>query len=76
MKRFISMLLAGLLCVGMLVSVTGCSKTDNTPVVATIDGEDIHSSELAAYIVYNMMYAKYDCKQTDSIFHSYLSITR
>ena len=56
MKRFISMLLAGLLCVGMLVSVTGCSKTDNTPVVATIDGEDIHSSELAAYIVYNMMY--------------------
>ena len=38
MKRFISMLLAGLLCVGMLVSVTGCSKTDNTPVVATIDG--------------------------------------
>lgn len=29
---------------------------DNTPVVATIDGEDVHSSELAAYIVYNMMY--------------------
>ena len=56
MKRFISMLLAGLLCVGMLVSVTGCSKKDNTPVVATIDGEEIHSSELAAYIVYNMMY--------------------
>ena len=56
MKRCIATLLAGLLCVGMLVAVTGGSKTDNTPVVATIDGEDIHSSELAAYIVYNMMY--------------------
>lgn len=56
MKRFISMLLAGLLCVGMLFSITACTKTDNTPVVATINGEDIHSSELAAYIVYNMKY--------------------
>lgn len=56
MKRFISMLLAGLLCVGMAVSMAGCSKADSTPVVATIDGEEIHSSELAAYIVYNMMY--------------------
>lgn len=56
MKRFISMMVAGLLCVGMLFSITGCAKTDNTPVVATINGEDIHSSELAAYIVYNMKY--------------------
>lgn len=56
MKRFISMMMAGLLCVGMLFSITGCAKTDNTPVVATINGEDIHSSELAAYIVYNMKY--------------------
>lgn len=54
MKRFISMLLTGILCVSMLV---GCGSTkDNTPVVMTVDGEDVQSSELAAYIVYNMMY--------------------
>lgn len=54
MKRFFSALLAGVLCVGMLV---GCgSAKDNTPVVMTVDGEDVQSSELAAYIVYNMMY--------------------
>lgn len=54
MKRFISMLLAGVLCVSLLA---GCgSAKDNTPVVMTVDGEDIQSSELAAYIVYNMMY--------------------
>lgn len=56
MKRLLSMLMAGILCVGMLATMTGCSTKDNTPVVATIDGEDVHSSELAAYIVYNMMY--------------------
>ncbi|MCD8356204.1 MAG: peptidylprolyl isomerase [Clostridia bacterium] len=56
MKRIISMLLAGMLCVGMLTGLTGCGTQDTTPVVATIDGEDIQSSELAAYIVYNMMY--------------------
>ncbi|MDO4286781.1 MAG: peptidylprolyl isomerase [Eubacteriales bacterium] len=57
MKRFISMLLAGLLCVSMAAGLTGCGSTkDNTPVVATIDGEDVQSSELAAYIVYNLMY--------------------
>lgn len=56
MKRLLSMLMAGILCVGMLATMTGCGTTDNTPVVATIDGEDVHSSELAAYIVYNLMY--------------------
>ena len=56
MKRLLSMLMAGILCVGMLATMTGCGTKDNTPVVATIDGEDVHSSELAAYIVYNMMY--------------------
>ena len=56
MKRLLSMLMAGILCVGMLATMTGCGKKDNTPVVATIDGEDVHSSELAAYIVYNLMY--------------------
>lgn len=56
MKRLLSMLMAGILCVGMLVTMTGCGTKDNTPVVATIDGEDVHSSELAAYIVYNLMY--------------------
>lgn len=40
----------------MLATMTGCGTKDNTPVVATIDGEDVHSSELAAYIVYNLMY--------------------
>ncbi len=54
MKRFLSMLMAGILCVGMLA---GCgSAKDNTPVVMTVDGEEVQSSELAAYIVYNMMY--------------------
>lgn len=53
-KRFLSMLMAGVLCVGMLA---GCgSSKDTTPVVMTVDGEEIQSSELAAYIVYNMMY--------------------
>ena len=56
MKRLLSMLMAGILCVGMLATMTGCGTRDNTPVVATIDGEDVHSSELAAYIVYNLMY--------------------
>lgn len=56
MKRLLSMLMAGILCVGMLATMTGCGTKDNTPVVATVDGEDVHSSELAAYIVYNMMY--------------------
>ena len=56
MKRLLSMLMAGIPCVGMLATMTGCGTTDNTPVVATIDGEDVHSSELAAYIVYNLMY--------------------
>ena len=56
MKRLLSMLMADILCVGMLATMTGCGTKDNTPVVATIDGEDVHSSELAAYIVYNMMY--------------------
>lgn len=56
MKRLLSMLMAGILCVGMLATMTGCGTKDKTPVVATIDGEDVHSSELAAYIVYNMMY--------------------
>lgn len=56
MKRLLSMLMAGILCVGMLATMTGCGTKDNTPVVATIDGEDVHSSELAAYIIYNMMY--------------------
>ena len=56
MKRLLSMLMAGILCVGMLATMTGCGTKDNTPVVAPIDGEDVHSSELAAYIVYNMMY--------------------
>ena len=56
MKRLLSMLMAGILCVGMLAKMTGCGTKDNTPVVATIDGEDVHSSELAAYIVYNLMY--------------------
>lgn len=57
MKRLLSMLMAGLMCVGMLGMMTGCgSSKDTTPVVATIDGEDIQSSELAAYIVYNLMY--------------------
>ena len=56
MMRLLSMLMAGILCVGMLATMTGCGTKDNTPVVATIDGEDVHSSELAAYIVYNMMY--------------------
>lgn len=56
MKRLLSMLMAGILCVGMLATMTGCGTKDNTPIVATIDGEDVHSSELAAYIVYNMMY--------------------
>ena len=56
MKRLLSMLMAGILCVGMLTTMTGCGTKDNTPVVATIDGEDVHSSELAAYIVYNLMY--------------------
>ena len=50
------MLMAGILCVGMLATMTGCGTKDNTPVVATIDGEDVHSSELAAYIVYSLMY--------------------
>lgn len=54
MKRFLSMLMAGILSVSMLA---GCGSTqDNTPVVMTVDGEDVQSSELAAYIVYNMMY--------------------
>ncbi len=54
MKRFLSMLLAGALCI---CSLAGCGSTqDNTPVVMTVDGEEIQSSELAAYIVYNMMY--------------------
>ena len=53
-KRFLSMLMAGVLCVGMLA---GCgSSKDTTPVVMTVDGEEIQSCELAAYIVYNMMY--------------------
>ena len=56
MKRLLSMLMAGILCVGMLATMTGCGTKDNTPVVATLDGEDVHSSELAAYIVYNLMY--------------------
>lgn len=56
MKRLLSMLMAGILCVGMLATMTGCGTKDNTSVVATIDGEDVHSSELAAYIVYNLMY--------------------
>lgn len=56
MKRLLSMLMAGILCVGMLATMTGCGTKDNTPVVANIDGEDVHSSELAAYIVYNLMY--------------------
>ena len=56
MKRLLSMLMAGILCVGMLATMTGCGTKDNTPVVATIDGGDVHSSELAAYIVYNLMY--------------------
>ena len=56
MKRLLSMLMAGILCVGMLATMTGCGTKDNTPVVATIDGEDVHSSELAAYIVYNLIY--------------------
>ena len=56
MKRLLSMLMAGILCVGMLATMTGCGTKDNTPVVATIDGADVHSSELAAYIVYNLMY--------------------
>lgn len=55
MKRFISMLLAGMLCVGALAGC-GASSRDDTPVVMTVDGEEIQSSELAAYIVYNMMY--------------------
>lgn len=55
LKRFLSMLLASVLCVGVL-SGCGSSNQDNTPVVMTVDGEDVHSSELAAYIVYNMMY--------------------
>lgn len=54
MKRFLSMLMAGVLCISMLA---GCGSTkDNTPVVMTVDGEEVQSSELAAYIVYNMMY--------------------
>ena len=54
MKRFLSMLMAGILCVSMLA---GCGTAkDNTPVVMKVDGEDVQSSELAAYIVYNMMY--------------------
>lgn len=54
MKRFLSMLLAGVLCICMLA---GCGSTqDNTPVVMKIDGEDVRASELAAYIVYNMKY--------------------
>lgn len=54
MKRFLSMLMAGILSVSMLA---GCGSTqDNTPVVMTVDGEEVQSSELAAYIVYNMMY--------------------
>ena len=54
LKRFLSMLMASVLCVGMLA---GCgSSKDSTPVVMTVDGEDVQSSELAAYIVYNMMY--------------------
>ena len=54
MKRFLSMLMTGILCIGMLA---GCgSAKDNTPVVMKVDGEEVQSSELAAYIVYNMMY--------------------
>ena len=54
LKRFLSMTLAGVLCAGMLA---GCGGTkDTTPVVMTVDGEEVQSSELAAYIVYNMMY--------------------
>ena len=53
MKK-LSMILALVLALALVM--TGCGTKDNTPVVATIDGEDVHSSELAAYIVYNLMY--------------------
>lgn len=54
LKRFASMLMAGVLSVGMLA---GCGAAkDTTPVVMTVDGEEVQSSELAAYIVYNMKY--------------------
>ena len=54
LKRFGSMLMAGVVCVGMLAGC-GASK-DTTPVVMKVDGEEVQSSELAAYIVYNMLY--------------------
>lgn len=52
-KRAAAAVTGAALCVGMLA---GCGSSDNTPVVMTVNGEEIHSSELAGYIVYNMAY--------------------
>ena len=51
MKRLLSMLMAGILCVGMLATMTGCGTKDNTPVVATIDGEDVASWQRTLSII-------------------------
>ena len=53
MKRIAATVTGAALCVGLLA---GCGSGDNTPVVMTINGNEVHSSELAGYIVYNMAY--------------------
>ncbi|MGN1031596.1 MAG: peptidylprolyl isomerase [Butyricicoccaceae bacterium] len=52
-KRLTAAAVGAALCVGTLA---GCGSEDTTPVVMTINGEEVHSSELAGYIVYNMAY--------------------
>lgn len=52
-KRLAAAAAGAALCVGLLA---GCGSSDDTPVVMTINGEEVHSSELAGYIVYNMAY--------------------
>lgn len=56
MKRLIAMLLASVMCLSLLVGCGGKTTADNTPVVITVDEEEVKASELAAYIIYNMQY--------------------
>lgn len=55
MKRFLAMLLAGVMCLTALVGCSGNEQIDS-PTVMTVDGEEVPASELAAYLVYNLSY--------------------
>ena len=57
-KRIIAMLMAGVMCLTVLVGCGGNTQggENNTQTVMTVDGEDVPANELAAYIVYNIYY--------------------